>query len=144
MPEVSKPRTVLAFDFGARRIGVAIGQDITGTGTPLGIINNYNGLIDHDAIEAILKEWQPTIIVVGIPRHTDGSISKMQKEVESFIKELQRYKLNIQTVDERYTSIEAKNVLKLARISGTRGRISKEMIDSAAAVLIAERYLSSN
>jgi putative transcription antitermination factor YqgF len=79
-----------------------------------------------------------------MPRHIDGSISKIQKEVESFIIELQRYKLDIETVDERYTSIEAENILKSARAAGSSGRISKDMIDSAAAVLIAERYLASS
>ena len=144
MHNFSKPKTVLAFDFGTRRIGVAIGQDITGSGSPLGIINNRKGNIEHNVIENIVKEWNPTIIVVGMPRHTDGSISKIQKEVESFIIELQRYKLDIETVDERYTSIEAENILKSARAAGSSGRISKDMIDSAAAVLIAERYLASS
>lgn len=67
----------------------------------------------------------------------------MQKPVESFIDGLRRYELDIDTVDERYTSVEAEQVLKSARAAGSRGRISKEMIDSAAAVFIAERYLSS-
>jgi RNase H-fold protein (predicted Holliday junction resolvase) len=67
----------------------------------------------------------------------------MQKPVESFIEELRRYELDIDTVDERYTSVEAEQALKSARAAGRRGRISKEMIDSAAAVFIAERYLSS-
>lgn len=66
----------------------------------------------------------------------------MQAPVEAFIVELQRYGLPVSTVDERYTSIEAEHVLREARAAGTRGRISREMIDSAAAVFIAERYLS--
>ena len=78
-----------------------------------------------------------------MPAHVDGSKSDMQDPVEAFIDELQRYGLSIETVDERYTSIEAEQALKDARAAGTRGRISKEMIDSAAAVFIAERYLSS-
>ena len=78
-----------------------------------------------------------------MPSHIDGSPSEMQKPVESFIEELRRYELDIDTVDERYTSVEAEQALKSARAAGRRGRISKEMIDSAAAVFIAERYLSS-
>lgn len=78
-----------------------------------------------------------------MPTHADGSLSDMQEPVEAFIEELQRYELAVDTVDERYTSVEAEQVLKEARAAGTRGRISKEMIDSAAAVFIAERYLSS-
>tara|TARA_R110002096_G_scaffold154_30_gene1039 strand:- start:32227 stop:32652 length:426 start_codon:yes stop_codon:yes gene_type:complete len=137
------PRTILAFDFGLRRIGVAVGQDVTGSASPLGVIANRDDGVDHVAIAALIKEWRPTGIVVGMPAHVDGSKSDMQDPVEAFIDELQRYGLSIETVDERYTSIEAEQALKDARAAGTRGRISKEMIDSAAAVFIAERYLSS-
>ncbi len=82
------------------------------------------------------------MLVVGMPAHADGTPSEMQEHVRAFIEELERYGLPIETVDERYTSIEAERVLKEARAAGTRGRISKDMIDSAAAVFIAERYLS--
>jgi putative Holliday junction resolvase len=140
---LSAPRTILAFDFGLRRIGVAIGQDITGSASPLGTVSNRTEGVDYAAIAALIKEWRPTSIVVGMPAHADGSPSKMQEPIEAFILDLQRYELVVDTVDERYTSVEAEQVLKAARAAGTRGRISKEMIDSAAAVFIAERYLSS-
>lgn len=140
---MTEPRTILAFDFGLRRIGVAIGQDITGSASPLGIVANRRDGIDHEAIAALIKEWRPTGIVVGMPSHADGSPSDMQDPVEAFIDELRRYGIAVDTVDERYTSIEAEHALKEARAAGTRGRISKQMIDSAAAVFIAERYLSS-
>jgi putative Holliday junction resolvase len=140
---LSAPRTILAFDFGLRRIGVAIGQDVTGSASPLGTVSNRDEGVDHAAIAALIKEWRPTSIVVGMPAHADGSPSKMQEPIEAFILDLQRYELVVDTVDERYTSVEAERVLKAARAAGTRGRISKEMIDSAAAVFIAERYLSS-
>ncbi len=136
-------KTILAFDFGLRRIGVAVGQDITGSASPLGTVNNRDDGVDHAAIAALIREWGPSGIVVGMPSHADGSPSDMQEPIEAFILELQRYGLGIDTVDERHTSVEAKQVLKQARAAGTRGRISKEMIDSAAAVFIAERYLSS-
>ncbi len=66
----------------------------------------------------------------------------MQAHVEEFVRELWRYNLDVDTVDERYTSIEAEEALKKARAAGSRGRVSKEAIDSAAAVFIAERFLS--
>ena len=138
-----KPRTLLAFDFGLRRIGVAVGQDVTASASPLGVVANRADGIDHDAIAAFIKEWRPSEIVVGMPSHADGSASTLQGPVEAFIDELRRYELPVATVDERYTSVEAERVLKNARASGSRGKISKEMIDSAAAVFIAERYLSS-
>ena len=137
------PTTILAFDFGLRRIGVAVGQSVTGSASPLGVVPNRDGGIDHDAIAALIREWRPGALVVGIPLHADGSPSEMRSSVLAFIDELQRYDLPIETVDERYTSIEAERVLKEARAAGTRGRISKEDIDSAAAVFIAERYLAS-
>ena len=140
---MSQPRTILAFDFGLRRIGVAVGQDITGSASPLGVVANRENGVDHEAVAALIKEWRPTGLVVGMPTHADGSPSDMQEPVEAFIEELQRYELAVDTVDERYTSVAAEQVLKEARAAGTRGRISKEMIDSAAAVFIAERYLSS-
>jgi len=142
-PDLSEPRTILAFDFGLRRIGVAVGQDVTGSASPLGVVANRENGVDHRAIAALIKEWQPTGIVVGMPSHADGSPSDLQQSVEAFIDELRRYGLDVDTVDERYTSVEAEHALREARAAGTRGRISKEMIDSAAAVFIAERYLSS-
>jgi putative Holliday junction resolvase len=140
---LSTPRTILAFDFGLRRIGVAIGQDVTGSASPVGVVANRDSGVDHEAIAALIREWRPTSLVVGMPAHADGSPSEIQVPVRAFIGELERYGLPIDTVDERYTSIEAERVLKEARAAGTRGRISKEMIDSAAAVFIAERYLLS-
>jgi putative Holliday junction resolvase len=137
------PTTILAFDFGLRRIGVAVGQSVTGSASPLAVIANRDTGIDHDAIHALIREWRPARLVVGMPAHTDGSDSDMRQPVLAFIDELRRYELPISTVDERYTSVEAERTLKQARAAGTRGRISKEDIDSAAAVFIAERYLAS-
>ena len=136
------PATILAFDFGLRRIGVAVGQSVTGSGSPLGVVANRESGIDFDAIARLVAEWRPGLLVVGMPTHADGSPGEMQAPVEAFIKELARFDLPIETVDERYTSIEAERVLKEARAGGTRGRISKADIDSAAAVFIAERYLA--
>jgi putative Holliday junction resolvase len=142
-PDLSPPRTILAFDFGLRRIGVAVGQDVTGTASPLGVVPNRDDGVDLDAISALINEWRPTGLVVGMPSHADGSPSTLHEPIEAFIEQLRIHGLNIDTVDERHTSVEAERVLKSARAAGTRGRISKEMIDSAAAVFIAERYLSS-
>ena len=137
------PTTILAFDFGLRRIGVAVGQSVTGSASPLAVVANRDTGVDHSAIAALIREWRPSRLVVGMPAHADGSDSDMQQPVLAFIEELQRYDLPITTVDERYTSAEAERVLREARAAGTRGRISKEDIDSAAAVFIAERYLAS-
>lgn len=121
---------------------MAVGQDVTGSASPLGVVANRAGGADHAAIAALIAEWQPTGIVVGMPTHADGSPSDLQEPVEAFIEGLRRYHLTIDTVDERYTSIDAAQMLKRSRAAGSRGRISREMIDAAAAVFIAERYLS--
>jgi len=141
-PDLSHPRTILCFDFGLRRIGVAVGQDVTGSASPLGIIKNRDDGIDHAQIERLIAEWHPTGLVVGMPAHADGSATDLKPAIDAFIEALARYELPVDTVDERYTSVEAELLLKSARADGRIGRISKPMIDSAAAVLIAERYLS--
>ncbi len=142
-PEAVPPDTIIAFDFGLRRIGVAVGQSVTGSASPLGVVaNNPNGP-DHERIAYLLDEWRPTRLVVGMPMRADGSPGELQQPVREFIAELARYGLPVDTVDERYTSIEAEFALRQARAAGSRGRISKDAIDSAAAVLIAERYLAS-
>ena len=137
------PRTILAFDFGLRRIGVAVGQDVTGSASPLGVIANRDTGIDFEHIDTLVGEWRPTELVVGMPAHTDGSPSEIEVPVRAFMEELARYGLPVHSVDERYTSVEAERVLKESRAAGNRGRISKDEIDSAAAVFIAERYLLS-
>ena len=142
-PEARPPETIIAFDFGLRRIGVAVGQTVTGSASPLGIVQNGANGPDHSRIAGLIDEWRPTRLVVGMPAHADGSPSEMQQHVRAFIDSLGSHELPIDTVDERYTSIEAEAALKQARAAGTSGRISKEMIDSAAAVFIAERYLAA-
>ena len=136
------PNTIIAFDFGLRRIGMAVGQSVTGSASPLGTVACTDGVPDFERIDAIIAEWHPARLVVGLPMHADGSPSEMQASVRAFIRQLGRYALPIDAVDERYTSVEAEAVLKNARAAGTRGRIKKEDVDAAAAVLIAERYLA--
>ena len=135
------PETILAFDFGLRRIGVAVGQSVTASANPLGVVANGENGPDFDAIARLIDEWRPARLVVGMPLHADGEPGEMQAHVEAFVRELWRYQLAVDTVDERYTSIEAEEALKQARASGSRGRITRESIDSAAAVFIAERFL---
>ena len=142
-PDTASAETILAFDYGLRRIGVEVGQSVTASASPLGVVSNGTTGPDQNSIAAFVNEWQPARLVVGMPAHADGSPSDMQNHVRQFIQTLAHYELPIDTVDERYTSIEAEAALKSARAAGTRGRITKESIDSAAAVIIAERYLAT-
>lgn len=142
-PDAPRPETILAFDFGLRRIGIAVGQDITASASPLGIATNGDSGPDFATIADLIREWRPNRLIVGMPSHADGSPSTIHEQVLSFVEALGRYQLPINCVDERHSSVEAEATLKHARAAGTRGRISKGMIDSAAAVVIAERFLAS-
>ncbi|MEO1202542.1 MAG: Holliday junction resolvase RuvX [Pseudomonadota bacterium] len=143
MPERPSPTTLLAFDFGKRRIGVAVGQTVTGSASPLGIVSNRDAGPDHDRIAALIEEWLPGRLIVGLPLNADGSDSDIVAAVRAFAVDLERYALPIELVDERLSSHEAEQTLIRARQSGSRGQIRKADIDAAAAVVIAERYLAS-
>jgi len=136
------PETILAFDFGLRRIGVAVGQQITASASPLACVKNGENGPDWAAIGALIRDWQPARIIVGMPTHADGTPSPIGGRVTAFAGEFARFGLPVETEDERYSSLEAEARLKSERALGLRGRISKDMIDSAAATLIAERWLS--
>jgi putative Holliday junction resolvase len=136
------PETILAFDYGQRRIGVAVGQDVTASASPVDTVANGDDGVDYGHLNKIVAEWNPTRLVVGMPLHADGSPSEMSAVVEAFVAELARYDVPVATIDERYSSVEAERTLKNARQQGSRGRISKADIDVAAAVCIAERYLA--
>lgn len=135
------PETVLAFDFGQRRIGVAIGQQVTDSASPLGIVSNGDDGPDWQRIEELVGDWRPQRLIVGMPSHADGSPSGIADMVGSFITDLNRFGLPVEPVDERYSSVDAEARLKLQRQEGLRRRIRKETIDATAAVLIAERWL---
>jgi putative Holliday junction resolvase len=131
-------RTLLGFDFGTRRIGVALGQEITGTARPLTTLRSPNGAVDWAAISRIIDEWRPDALVVGIPLHMDGSEQEMTRAARRFGNRLNgRYNLPVFTVDERLTSDEAERLL---RDSG-RGAGDKEAVDAMAAQLILQAWL---
>lgn len=144
MPDTrnTPPETLIAFDFGLRRIGVAVGQPVTGSASPLGVVANGPNGPDWARIEALLAEWRPARLVVGMPLHSDGSPSRIGAAVGEFVTGLARYALPIETVDERYSSIDARQRLIEGRRLGQTRRLRREMVDAAAAVLIAERWLA--
>jgi len=104
------------------------------------IANGKNGP-DWQKIAALLDEWRPARLIVGMPSHADGSPSALTDAVNEFVDALGRFGLPVATVDERYSSIEAEAILRSQRAGGLAGRISKARIDSGAAALIAERWL---
>jgi putative Holliday junction resolvase len=142
-PDTARPETILAFDYGRRRIGVAVGQQITASASALGAVGNGDNGPDWSRIESMIADWQPARLVVGLPLLPDGSPSELGEVVREFRVALERFGLPIESVDERYSSLEAESLLKEQRRAGLRGRIRKEAIDAAAAVTIAERWLQS-
>lgn len=137
------PETILAFDYGLRRIGVATGQPVTRSASPLAVVRNGDDGPDFNQIGKLIAEWRPACLVVGMPAYADGSPSPTGALVAKFVEQLRRFGLPVQTTDERYSSVEAERLLKDARRRGSRRRVRKEMVDSTAAVLIAERWLAA-
>ena len=135
------PETIIAFDFGLRRIGVAVGQEVTCSASPLNAVTNGERGPDWQQITHLIKEWGPDRLIVGMPMHADGSPADIADAVYDFIEMLGRFELTVELIDERYTSVEAAALLKSQRAEGLRGRFRKEMIDSVAAAVIAERWL---
>ena len=137
MPEAGR-RSVMAFDFGLRRIGVATGQEMLGTGRPLAMITADNGTPDWSQLEKLLEEWQPDLVLVGLPLNMDDSENDMCGRTRKFGKRLQgRFHVPVEMVDERLTSYEAKGQVMAAGGSRDYGRHG---VDDLAAVLILETW----
>jgi putative Holliday junction resolvase len=97
--------TLLGFDFGLQRIGVAVGQQLTGTAMALATVRSRNGKPDWDMISELIKTWRPDALVVGLPLHADGSESGFTRNVKRFIRQLEdRFKLPVHLMDERLSS----------------------------------------
>ncbi len=139
-------QTVLAFDFGLKRIGIASGDTLTRTAAPRAAASVKQGRPDWDAIQRNVQALQPKLFVVGAPYNVDGSPGKLAPAARRFAAELEsRFGLPVNMVDERWSSLEAAEALKAQRASGERRRrVSREDIDSAAAAVILERWLSGD
>ena len=126
--------TLLCFDFGTKRIGVAVGQTLTDTATPLEIISVHNNTPDWDRISALIRQWHPQALLVGNPLNIDGSRQPISADADKFAARLQgRYRLPVLRADERLTTVEAR----------TRQR-NKEHLDHVAAQVILEGWLQEN
>ncbi len=132
----------MAFDYGERRTGVALGQELTGTARPLTTLTSSGKHVDWKAIEALLDEWQPVELIVGIPENSEDNKS-IRMKIEKFCKELHsRFNLPVQLHDETLTSNEAYQHLKQKR-NRTKGRIDKMDIDQYAAAILLESWMSN-
>ena len=137
---MSAAGTVLAFDFGTKRIGVAVGTTEVAIANPLGAIEAEANAVRFAAIDAFVKEWQPVMLVVGRPRHDDGSPHETARLAERFARRLrERFRLPVVFVDETLSSAEAESRLREAR---TRER-RKADLDAMSAAVILQSFLDS-
>jgi len=132
---------VLGFDFGTTRIGVAIGQAVTGTAAPLTPVRASDGKPDWPTLDTLIDEWQPDALVVGLPLNMDGSISEMARRARKFANRLQdRYQRPCFLIDERLTTREAK---RLHLEAGGSTNFKAESVDGIAARLLLEDWFAS-
>ena len=142
MPQPSA-QTLIGFDFGLKRIGVAVGQSVTRSASPLGVVAVRGGEPDWEAIGRLIAEWRPAALVVGLPYNMDLSEQEMTGHARRFAQGLaERFPLPVHTVDERLSSREAEAQLKERRQQGRR-RIRREDIDGAAACVILESWFNT-
>ncbi len=132
-------RTVLAFDLGEARVGVAVGNTVLREATPLAIVPALPRDTLFGEIGSLLQIWQPEVLVVGLPRSANGEATAMTARCERFANQLNgRFNLPVVRIDERYSTLEAESMQREARQHG-HGRPRKTLDDVAAAVIL-KRY----
>ena len=135
--------TVLGFDVGARRIGVAVGNAMTGA-RAIAVVDVHDGGPDWARIEQLRREWRPDGIVVGDPMSLDGGDQPIRKLAQAFARELQaRTGLPVAMIDERNSSQEAARRFATQRAEGNRKRRDAQLLDAVAAAVILERWLAA-
>tara|TARA_Y100000741_G_scaffold306129_1_gene248501 strand:- start:716 stop:1114 length:399 start_codon:yes stop_codon:yes gene_type:complete len=122
---------IIAFDYGTKKIGVAVGQTETYTSSPLHIILNKDDKVNWSEISILLNEWKPELIIIGKPLNMDGSDSEIMKQVEKFYQKLKNtYDINLEYIDERLTTFEAKQILEDTDINQVDANAAKILIDN--------------
>ncbi len=133
-----RDETLLAFDFGVKRIGVAVGEVRLGSARPLATIDAEANDARFAAIGKLIAEWQPARLIVGRPLNEDGTSHDMTARAERFTNQLRgRFSLPVESVDERFTSVEAESALRQSRLSWQQ---SKTKVDAEAARIILESW----
>jgi len=137
--------TILAFDFGLKRTGVAVGNTLTGSATPECTLQSKDDAPDWQGITKLIDAWKPSKIIVGMPTELDGSENPLQKSVTRFSNQLNgRYNIPVEHENEQFSSIEAAQRLKQLRQSGRKQKIKKEEVDKIAASIILETWMKNN
>lgn len=138
----NKIQMLMGFDFGTKRMGVAMGQRTTQTANAIGCINAKDGKPNWEQLDALVKEWQPDGFVVGLPLNMDGTDSEMSRRANKFANRLHgRYGKPQFTVDERLTTFEAKQE---AKAMGHKGHYKSDPVDALAAQFILESWLQQH
>ncbi|AZN67489.1 MULTISPECIES: Holliday junction resolvase RuvX [Acinetobacter] len=139
MPELNPPQSIMAFDFGTQKMGMAIGQSSIESANPLPLFSMKDGIPDWNQLLKIVKEWQPNLFIVGLPLNMDDSESELSARARKFARRL-RHQTNITTwmVDERLTTREAREELEFYQSKGQAKRLSADSF--AAALLIQSWY----
>lgn len=141
MPDTVGHRTILGFDFGSKSIGVAVGQEVTGTASPLAALKAVDGIPNWDILASVFKEWQPHLAVVGLPLNMDGTNQQVTFAAKKFANRLNaKYRVKVETYDERLTTVDAK--ARLFEMGGYK-KLEKDKIDSASACLILESWMEN-
>lgn len=134
--------TVLGFDYGKKRIGVAVGQTITASARPLATVAVRDDEPDWTRIDTLVAEWRPEALVVGLPQHLDGRGHELAAPVQTFASALQgRYALPVHLIDERLSSHEAAQRAAGQGRRAAHTRAAKEEVDRLAAQVILESWL---
>lgn len=142
--QIRRDGTVLGFDVGARRIGVAVGSSFGHGARALAVIDVHGDQIDWQAIDRLQKEWRPDGMIVGDPMTLEGGDQPARVRAHAFARELrQRYRMPVVLVDERASSIEAAQRFALDRAEGRRKRRDAAALDAVAAAVIVERWLAA-
>ncbi len=143
-PSLSPDSTVLGFDVGSRRIGVAIGSAFSVGARALAMIDVRADGPDWGALDRLHKEWRPNGLIVGDPLTLEGDDQPNRKRAHAFARQLQqRYKLPVLLVDERSSSVEAARRFAVERAEGRKRRRDAASLDAVAAAVIIERWLSA-
>lgn len=133
--------TALCFDFGEQRIGVAVGEHLLASANPLTTIDNESNEVRFTIISRLVQEWQPKLLLVGLPLSLEGEESHVSQLCKKFARRLNgRFNIPVLLIDERYSSVEASSMLNQ---SGIKGRAQKVMLDQVAAQTILQSYFDS-
>lgn len=136
---------VLGFDVGSRRIGVAVGQNITGSASPVEVVGHGDLGPDWARIDALVREWRPDRLLVGLPLMLDGGEQAITAIARAFAEEAgRRYSLPVDLVDERFSSKEADRRFAELRRNGLARRRDAARLDALAAQIIVEQWLQAN